>query len=430
MLIEAYSKATYKLNIIKKLHWAKKRRRKTREGKEEEMGRRNGKKSKVKRRDYGKGTRHEIMTLTLACGCLPYKRLALMGLNTRTVRKKIHEMCDEGVMEIYHKNEVWLAGIKDYAEKKAEYEKGIESKLHRYYMQYGMSDYKRAKYSAENDGTRIIKNAESYMFMYGSGLNCMLGEKVSLRNQKEMDYEKLRNSYYTAREIKGYDSYTDEKSTDNVISATRVNGLVISDGGSYPVYHTGSNIQKYTRSGEKKMEVYINRMLAKKKKAPIKGAVILATDLKAYINTIIPKTRQVMEVLSHMEGVYEHVYGLNLDVDGQKMMRLLSTANWDSMIYKEMLGQKWMPNKTGVIDCDGQENGIYYFCYCVPDIKRFKLFLRRAELDGNRDKYRILCFDTQEALIKEVAGQYTRIFTTSFSEFCKAHSLTAKGASE
>lgn len=391
------------------------------------MGRRNGKKSKVKRRDYGKGTRHEIMTLALACGCLPYKRLALMGLNTRTVRKKIHEMCKEGVMEIYHKNEVWLAGIKDYAEKSAEYEKGIDSKLHRYYKQFGMSDYKRAKYCADIDGAKVIKNAESYLFMYGAGLNCVLGQKISLRNQKAEEYEKLRNSYYTTREIKGYDSYKDEKGTDNVISATRINGLVISDGGSYPLYHTGGSTQKYTRSGEKKIEVYINRMLAQKNKPPIKGALLLTTNPKTYKDTIVPKTRQIMEQLSYMEGVYDHVYGLTLDADGQKMLRLLSTPNWDNLMYEEMLGEKWTRNKVGIIDCDGQDGTAYYFCYCVPDIKRFKMFLHCAELEGNRNKYRILCFDTQESLIKEVAGQYARIYTTSFADFCKAHSLTANG---
>lgn len=405
-------------------------RTETEDGKEEEMGRRNGKKERIKRRNYGNGVRHEIMTLTLACGCLPYRRLALLGRNTKTVRKKIHEMCDEGVMEIYHKNDIWLAGIKDYAEKCGEYKGGIDSKLHRYYAKFGVPDYKRARYAKDADGERVIKNAESYMFMYGTGLNCILGEKVSLRSQNEEEYWKMRNTYYTAREIKGYDHYTADKGTDNTLSTTRINGLVLSDGGTYPVYHTGKGIQKYTRSGEKKIEVYINRMLAKKNKPLIKGAVMLAAKQSVYKDIVIPKTRQIMEQLSNMEGVYEHVYGLTLDEEGQRMMRLLSTPEWDTRVYEEMLGADRIRERSGTVDCDGQKGDVYYFCYCIPDIKRLKIFLRRAELDGNRDKYRIYCFDTQETFVKEVAGQYARIYTTSYAEFCKAHSLTAERRTE
>lgn len=394
------------------------------------MGRRKGKKTQVKRRDYGKGTRHEIITLALACGCLPYRRLALLGMNTKTVRKKIHEMCNEGVMEIYHKDDVWLAGIKDYAEKNEEYRNGVDGKLHRYYARFGMPDYKRARYAKDADGARVIKNAESYMFMYGVGLNCVLGEKISLRSQNETDFEKMRNSYYTSREVKGYDHYTADKGTDNVLSTTRINGLVVCDGGTYPVYHTGNSTQKYTRSGEKKIEVYINRMLTMKKKAPLRGAILLATNLKTYKDIIIPKTRQIGDQLSNMEGVYEHVYGFTLDEEGQRMMRLLRIPDWDTVVYEEMLGMERRNGRTGIMECDGQRGNVYYFCYCVPDIKRFKMFLRRAELEKDKSRYRIFCFDTQETFLKEVAGQYAQIHSTSFEEFCKAHSLTAERTPE
>lgn len=385
------------------------------------MEEKKGKKvNKVKRRDYSKGTRGEITQLALACGCLSYRRLALLGMNVKTVRKKIHEMCEEGVFEIVHDGEVWVAGFKDYTEKSEEYKNPANEKLHRYYSHFGISDYKRAKYAKNWESIRVIRNVESYMFMYGANLDCMLGSKVSLRAPEDEGH-KMRNSFYTAREIKGYDHYKDDKGNDQLLNTTRVNGLVVCDGGTYTVYHTGNNILTYTRSGEKKMETYINKMLVIKNQPKLKGAIMLANNMKTYKDMIIPKTRRIMDQLANMEGVYEHVYGLTLDEDGQRMMRLMETPDWDTRMYEEMLGEEKRRGRTGTLDCDGQKDDCYYFCFCVPDVKRFKMFLRRAELEGQSDRFHIYCFDNQREMLKSVAGGYTKIHTTSFTDYYRSH---------
>lgn len=376
----------------------------------------------VKRRDYEKGTRREITQLALACGCLSYRRLTLLGMNVKTVRKKIHEMCKEGVFEIVHDGEIWVAGFKDYAEKSEEYKNPANERLHRYYNQFGIPDYKRVKYAKNWESIRVIRNVESYMFFYGAGLDCLLGSKVSLRAREDVS-RRIRNSFYTAREVKGYDHYKDDLGNDRLLNTTRVNGLAVCDGGTYAVYHTGKSILTYTRSGEKKMETYINRMLVIKNQPKLKGAIILAHNMKVYTDMIVPKTRKIMDQLANMEGVYEHVYGLTLDEDGQRMMRLMETPNWDTRMYDEMLEEEKRRGRTGTLDCDGQEGDTYCFCYCVPDIKRFKMFLRRAELEKQQSKFRILCFDSQKELIKQVAGNYAKIATTSFSDYYHSHAL-------
>lgn len=368
---------------------------------------------KVMRRDYGKGTRSEVMKLTLACGCLPYHRLALLGMNVKTVQKKIREMQEEGVLEVYHKKDVWVVGIKDFAKKSSEYSENIGSKLMRYYETFGFTDYKRARFAKEWESLRVIRNAESYMFMYGAGIECVLGQKVSLRAKEG----KIQNSYYTARELKAYNNYHADIDSEKLLQATRVNGLTISDGGTYPIYNVGKSIITYTRSGEKKIEVYINKAMAMKDLPPIKGSIVLASNNMLFADMVVPKTQKITEQLSYMEGVYDHVYGLPLTEDGQKMMRLLGKPGWDTQIFTDLLGSDCKNNQSGTIECDGYKDGVYYFCYCVPDIKRLKLFMRRAEIENNKSKFCILCFDTQKELISRIAENIARVKATSFDTY-------------
>ena len=326
-------------------------------------------------------------------------------------------MQGEGVIEKYKDKKVWCLILKDYTKTSLAYRDQIgNQKLFTYYEIFGQEDARRVKYAPQQEKERVIRNGESYLFMCGAKIECLLGEKVSLQDTES----KLPgNSYYTSREVKFYDDFVTDYDKNKMLNTTRMNGLAVTNGGGYVVYDVNRSLPNFTY-GEMKIRTYCETLLAKKNWTTLKGGIILSNDMETMKKYIRPVSAEKQNQLLRLESAYDHIYSLTLDKTGQRMMQIMSMYNWDKEMYKNMLADIVTQNTVDeycAVECDACTGDTYYFVFCVPDIKRFKQFLYRADYEKNPKRYRIICFDYQAEMLKDVAGQSCMILSTKFENY-------------
>ena len=369
------------------------------------------------KKNYKKGIRREIVELTLAMGVLPYRSMKLLRKNTECYRKKILAMEKEGLLEIHREKNAWGVSFTDLQKVVDECDEIIENKkLFRYYELFGREDWKKLSYSSITNKRRILRNSESYLFMYGANVACKLGEKVSLQNHEEAT---CVPTYYTIRELKRYGEFQDdveEKDGKKLVSSARANGLVVNPKESLLVYNVGTHVLEFNY-GEMKLKMYTDNMLRTKGLPRVAGGLLLLKDngIQKYLR---PETTRSQNYVMRLEEIYSHLYALPLDETGQQMMELMMLADWqDKMRVTYLPKECSRPSELSAVDCDGENGNKHFLIHCVPDIKRLRQFVFRAEFEGKRENYIIICFDFQEEDVEKLASNSCEIYSASFKEY-------------
>lgn len=371
---------------------------------------------------HGDGIRKMIVEVVMMTGCLPKHSLALLtgrGCKLASLQKKIKEMEQEGILREYKgekkngKERHWGNVINWTEETQDKLEPSVNAELLAYYKANAINDgYKVTSNNTEyTERLKIVKNAESLEFFYGMGYKAMIHE-VSRK------LESHGETYYTSKIFKasGTQALTSDVDSKKNISGTRMNGMISTQGGDLIVYNVDKRyIGNYSITGETKAVAYGNRVLAEYDRQ-IDGALILAKEGKIFETILVPPSKYFQMHITGLENVYNHIYAITLDETGQKMMRVMSRAGWQREMYSMILTPEKMNVSTVPVECDGYDPKTeqYIFVYCVPDIKRFKKFLRVAEIDNNREKYIVYCFDTQREIVMNVVGQYAKVYTAKF----------------
>lgn len=377
------------------------------------------------KKHYEKGVRKELITVALAVSCLPKHAMQLLPGALATYQKKAREMEREGIFKEYQSvnkkgsSRIWVM----YLDMNSEVHNACvascgDAAVEAYERIISSDRYKIVCEAAPfADRWKILKNAETFMFFYGAGYQYLLGEYPDMMQ----DVRELPKIYYTTRQAKSI--YGERLQADidkkNVLNTTRINGVAVTEGGSYTVYNVGKYVSEYSQSGEMKALSYFNGVLAAKNKLQIGGSVLLAEKMMVYKKFVNPGTRKQQMNLAGIEAPYKHIYALTIDKTGQKMMQIMSKPNWRKKIYQNTLTSEQQNRKGSMIDCDGYdtEKDQYIFVFCVPDIKRLKMFIRRAEIDGNKNRYVVLCFDNQKEFVQSVVSDSVKLKTTKFDGF-------------
>lgn len=377
------------------------------------------------KKHYEKGVRKEIITILLAVSCLPKHAMQLLPGALATYQKKAREMEREGILKEYQavstkgNSRIWVMclDMNDEARDACVISCG-EAAVEAYENTISNDRYLIASETTQfATRWKILKNAETFMFYYGTGFHYLLGEYPDMMQDKR----ELSKIYYTTRQAKSI--YGEKLQADidkkNVLNTTRINGVAVTEGGSYSVYNVGKYMSEYSQSGETKALSYFNGVLAVKNKPLIDGSILLAEKMMVFKKFVNPITRKQQINLAGIETPYKHIYALTIDKAGQKMMQIMSKPKWRQEIYQNTLTSDQRNKKGSMIDCDGYdvEKDQYIFVFCVPDIKRLKMFIRRAEIDGNKNRYVVLCFDTQKEFVQSVATDSVKLKTTRFDGF-------------
>jgi len=403
------------------------------------------------KKKYEGNVRSEIIRILLYCGCLPLKSLALLPLSTTTLQKKITEMEMEGVLKKERNKEFWFATLNEFEKNVVSFEKYYPKVLIEYYRKFGGKDASKARQTEERkrrttplatereselgvsafksvekskakkiptqDARRMIGNSESVMFFYGGGIKSIVGQKPLLRSNAVTDNDTY---YYTSREVKAYTGLTGEKIENKAVEQARINGLCISSGGSYPIFHFGKNMIDISTRGERKAKIYIDNMLAEKDLKQTKGCIILHKNDGIYESLLFPQNELEKKRSEGIFLVYRNVYLLSLDKQGQNMMDLMTISEWEERILSMALPREVREGVRGLqVDCDGFLNDTYHFVYCIPNIGRLRNFCRLAELNGDRRKHIVYCYKHDETLLQEVIGDICTIKSTPFENLYK-----------
>lgn len=377
------------------------------------------------RKNYRKGTRKEIMELLHMCGIIPERSLKYMrDKNYKVMRMKIHEMVEEGVLTYVKKTKLTRAlAIHESRKDKELYDESIAKELQTYYAEYGKTDEKRYCYSKKYaDYVRIFYNADTMMFMYGCGIKMLASHKGSLLNKNEEE-----SIYYNSREIKNginYKADVIDTEEGQIISSSRLRGMVMSQGGIYAIYRFNT-LSAYSQNGEYKMKLYLDRIVREKleEKEEVSQAVIIVDQNNERLleNYIRPENIAGKYSLESMEFVYKKVYGVPADENGQMMMKVFTNNSWREKIINSFN----LPCEKGMqgVVCDGYDGNSYYYIYCIPDIKRFRKFIMRAELENNKEKYIVICFDWQVEMVKAVTKGIVKIKKVPFVSYIEEMGL-------
>lgn len=376
------------------------------------------------RRRHDKGARKDILTVILAISCIPKHSIKLMEEKRGTYRKKCNEMVKEGILKEYKSPAskthpaIWVQCLEMNEEtlnicKQVRGEKAVEI-----YTKTIIND----RYFVSSESTsfsrrwKIMKNAESFIMFYMSGYQIPRGEVVSMNED-----DTLNNIYYTSRQAKGIheDRLQSDLDKNKKVQTTRINGIAIGGNESYTVYNIGRYISDYSESGENKALSYFNRILVNTQRPVISGAILIAENLDIYKSYIQPKNQKQEKRLLGITGIYDNLYALAADRESQKILQMMKVADWQQKVYEEILSEEQRNKRSHLIDCDGYDENTdqHIFIFCVPNIKRLKMFLARASIDGQKGKYLILCYDYQYEFVKQIAGGIVNIKTTRLQAF-------------
>lgn len=379
---------------------------------------------KINRKHYDEGMRKAILEVTLSCGCLPYRAIRLLNMRTESVQKTCKKMVDEGLLKKYtsekkaRRERIWAMVLNGDQQLIEQFDTILPEHLLTLYSSIAINDkYKITSGNVYPTKLRVIRNAETFMFFYGAGIDTLRGRCENMRK----DDSNASNIYYTSRELKGSQVDEDGLKADldasNRVNTTRVNGVYVSDGGTYLIYNTNRYLGNYSLSGERKLKAHMDIMMSWKNKDIIDSAMLLADNMEFFKKILNPPSQLAQQHLQGLEGVYKNIYALPLNQDGQKMMKLMSIPDWQEKIYSNVLTMEQRTRKSSVVECDGQDDNRYLFVFCVPNIRRLKMFYKRAKIENDRDKYAVMCFDTQKKFLTEAMGNYVKIYSTSFHDY-------------
>lgn len=377
-------------------------------------------------KDNSAGTRNRLITLAMMCGCIPYKKINLLSGNTLTYKRKAKEMIREGLFERNHmkylkKEPVEMLTLAGNPQARSQYEFEVSKALVDWYDNVTINDAYQIKVQnmdleQQTRKIRIVRNAETLMFFQGIGFDVLKGEYPDLRS----DLHSHKSVFYTSRQVKGiYDCDTSRYKADldrnQQLITTRMNGLALTSGGNYQIYNMGRTLSSYSYTGESKIKEFTNRLLAEKDDDRADKAILLAEKQTIFERLYQPRHIREERGIDGLLSAYDEVLALSLTEDGQRIMTMIAKdGRWKENIYKSVLTPSQQENVPMGSPADGMDNEISIFVYCVPDIRRFRLFLNRAKLIEDKNKNVVICYEFQREMLENVIGNYAKVFPLKF----------------
>lgn len=377
--------------------------------------------------NYKKGYKNELIQLIYLCGIIPYRSLRLLAEEPRMYQRAAREMEREGIVVIDSKGgEKNLRLPEDWRANKEKYEGYIPEEYVKYHEEVTKNIPKMlGMKSSYSIAKREICNGNTKMMMYVAGI-AIGPDRVEIGSEREL------NGYYMSQEIKGTGWYVKtEKQEQQTLGQnkdsmrnyanTRINGMLASAGSGrkYAVYNIGNRVIEWNRKGEVRIAACIKAL---ERENCEKEAIIIARNYKQYIR-IVNNTNEKgagKRTLINIDYTYDHVYAVPEDSNGVKLLKILNTPNWKKKIINSVCSEEDQEASLHTaIDCDGydEENNVHILVFCVPDLVKLKNFVKRAQIEDERSRYRIYCYDFQAPLIQELTAGATRISVVGVDKY-------------
>lgn len=390
------------------------------------------------KKNYSKGARHEIIQMLFLNGVVTYSSLCVLPCNRRMLGRAVKKMEKEGVVEILSspKRVILKDNIrKETGEERREYLAALTDIQCRYYAEYITPRTKYLKKSLNSwkstevrrKTVKMFRDSEINALMYASGAMIIPGTKPMDFGLVEDEY----SVYYTSREIKILATNEAEIDESMKTYAGRSHGVLISPGGIYMAYHTGNAVLRWDAFSETGSVIRAHKVLDKMvspiahKSFPdkISSAIVVADNpiMLSRMVTYDPMRGRWKNAIATIQTVYDSLFGIVNDVYGRKMLTLMQTEGWKSILKKAVLSHEEIEEaKFCSTPCDGydREKNIYTMLFCIPDLIKFRMFCMRASLENNPSAYRIICFSHQMPTVANTISESScKVLSIPFEKF-------------
>lgn len=360
--------------------------------------------------NYRIGRKHEIIKILYQTCIIPYSSLPVIDGQNKMIKRAVNELTKEGIVVVDKKGGEKNIRLQDRRTHKEKYEEYIEKACIKNYESQINGVQSRLSSNNGSDAKKVIKDASSQIMMYASGITMAYQAKAETEETERAEKENKENKesiYYTSNEYKSLEMGKKNQSS-------RISGVLFSEGGVYPTYHVGNKLITWKQNEERKIATSVN--ITGKKKGYIqdsvdsiskKECIILANTLAPYVRMSRldygHKTKVINQTkLINIDYTYDSMYAVPDAPIGKELIKIMTQRNWKQRIYDSLLTEteKQHAKKTSVA-CDGynQDENVYKYVFCVPDLVRLKQFLNRAGVENDKKRFKVYCYDFQLPIV-------------------------------
>ncbi len=262
---------------------------------------------------------------------------------------------------------------------------------------------------------RLHRIAESTVTMQNAGAAVYRDEKPEIFSPVWAESAGLSitaPAFYNSREIK-------ELGTVFVkIKGARSVGVLLTENAVFVVYNLGGSLMKWQYRAEMRTKALMQTILCRERlpeqyePESVKGLLLGdGMELAAAILTGDGGKQYFL-----LDGSYEHFHYLTNDRRGEKLLRMLCSAELSERLEALLLTDLWekdegLPVENDAIDGSGRPVLFAYTCD-LPRIKRFDTALRLQNKAGT-----LICFDFQAEALCRCCGEQVRFQTIDFEKW-------------
>lgn len=221
-----------------------------------------------------------------------------------------------------------------------------------------------------------------------------------------------RPTYYSSREIKELGAQAIK------IRGSRATGVLLTDGAIFIVYNTGPFTMRWEYKAEMRMKALLQTEVCQRR-LPVQyqnarlNALVFGQDMERMPLLMAGGGGQQSYFV--LDGNFEHFYYLPSDHHGDLILRLLCDGE-QRAVLDDILSQDLAPCRPSwVVEndaMDGEDPVLYAYTCDMPRIQKFDTALELHEKAGT-----LICFDFQEAAIRQVCGPKVKIQCIDFDAY-------------
>lgn len=374
-----------------------------------------------RKKNYGKGSRHELIKLMLGLGMVTTTGLQILDGTTNKWKRMLCQLKKENLCASTTArrgcNATYLVNV---IEKGQEYLAEMPIGYFKEYNEVGKLQYRKMQnrtgdMASMQKRERAMRTNEVQLMFYASAVPVLWDEKKPL---SDFDTKSRKGAYYTGIELKrgniarddSEDSYGMSVRPGN-LPASRYLGVYTTPQSIYPVYKIEDKILRYSD----KVEAYGISFIKKKlydvdtesdRIVDIKSeALLFYSSEKAVGRMMDPpfkKEDSQKKYLTVETPLYRKIFALPYSIDSQPLLHFMSEADWEDRIIRMTLPEGHCLKGKPTIPCDAIYDGCCELVFCVPEIIRLARFASIARTVAAPEKFRVYCYSWQERLVREV----------------------------
>ena len=135
--------------------------------------------------------------------------------------------------------------------------------------------------------------------------------------------------------------------------------------------------------------------------------------------------------IASLDSIYEHIYMIPADKYGKEQLQIIGNPEWRKRIIDACIAPEMQNAGFTTVPCDGynKETGEYTMFIGIVDTHDLRIFVNRAEWEGNKQKYHIICFDYQKEMFERMYGKFCDIKSVNSNDIIRESYLNVTGIS-